>query len=109
MRRIACLICALILVFALSDSSYGQNNGSILVFDKGVRFQVNGSDIQVGEVYSAPHIVDWNEDGKKDLLVGTYYTGNVYLFLNTGTINKPVLTEGKMLEADGQVITFKPS
>lgn len=109
MKRLTCLLCAVILAAFLSDSSYSQNNGGNAVFGKGVRFQVNGSDIQVGKVYSAPHVVDWNEDGKNDLLVGTYNTGNVYLFLNTGTIDEPVLSEGKMLEADGRAITFTPS
>lgn len=38
-----------------------------------------------------PQIVDWNEDGKKDLLVGDAF-GYMTLYLNTGTNNNPTLT-----------------
>jgi hypothetical protein len=36
----------------------------------------------------APCVVDWNADGKKDLVVGCG-PGNVYVFLNVGTDDKP--------------------
>ena len=45
-------------------------------------------DIDAG--YNAmPFIVDWDEDGKKDILVGDRY-GKVCVYLNTGTDNEPV-------------------
>ena len=40
---------------------------------------------------SYPQIVDWNEDGKKDLLVGDAF-GFITLYLNTGTNDNPILT-----------------
>ena len=48
--------------------------------------------------------MDWNNDGKKDLIAGDT-RGNVWLFLNTGTREKPELAEGKQVEADGKAIT----
>jgi len=47
--------------------------------------------------------VDWNNDGKMDLIAGDT-RGNVTLFLNTGTKDKPVLAEGTKVEADGKAI-----
>jgi len=47
--------------------------------------------------------VDWNNDGKKDLIAGDT-AGNVWLFLNIGSKEKPQLAEGKRVEADGKPI-----
>jgi len=51
-----------------------------------------GVDIQVPGL-AAPVVVDWNADGKKDLLVGDG-AGRVTVFLNTGTDAAPVLAAG---------------
>lgn len=61
--------------------------------------------MKVDTYTSVPCVVDWNEDGKKDLLVGCFYYGNVYLFINSGTDAVPVFTTGTKLEADGQEIS----
>jgi hypothetical protein len=50
--------------------------------------------VKVGSVnkdfgdYSAPYLVDWDEDGKRDVLCGAN-DGNVYLLINTGTNTSP--------------------
>ena len=51
----------------------------------GVEIQVTGP--------AAPVVVDWNSDGRKDLLVGDG-AGRVWLFLNQGTDAAPVLATG---------------
>jgi len=56
-------------------------------------------------VYSDPCVADFNNDGKKDLLVGVFYDGYIYLFLNEGTDADPVFGEGTLLEADGVPIS----
>lgn len=48
--------------------------------------------------------MDWNNDGKTDLIAGDT-RGQVWLFLNVGEKGKPKLAEGKLVEADGKVIT----
>ena len=50
--------------------------------------------------------MDWNNDGKKDLIAGDT-EGNVWLFLNTGTQEKPKLAKGKRVEADGKPINAR--
>lgn len=44
--------------------------------------KINNGDLDVGS-YSSPAMVDWNGDGKKDLVVGNQ-KGAVYVFLNIG-------------------------
>jgi hypothetical protein len=44
--------------------------------------------------------VDWNEDGKQDLLAGDS-KGNVTLFMNEGTAQNPRLATGVLVHADG--------
>ncbi len=48
--------------------------------------------------------MDINNDGKNDIIAGDA-SGNLFMFLNTGTPEKPELAEGKKLEADGKVIS----
>jgi hypothetical protein len=47
--------------------------------------------------------VDWNNDGKNDLIAGDTQ-GNVTLFLNNGTKKEPKLAKGEPVEADGRPI-----
>jgi len=47
-----------------------------------------------------PDVVDWNNDGKKDLLCGDDY-GRVSLLLNTGTNSSPVFSSSSLLTAGG--------
>ena len=49
--------------------------------------------------------MDWNSDGKKDLLVGDT-DGYIWIFLNTGTDANPVLARGQKLQVNGK--DFKP-
>lgn len=50
-----------------------------------------------------PQIADWNEDGKKDLLVGDT-NGNITLFTNTGSNSNPVLSKTGFIQAGGTTL-----
>jgi len=50
-----------------------------------------------------PQGVDWNNDGKLDLMAGDS-TGHVWFFQNIGTKQAPKLAEGVQLKAGGQPI-----
>jgi hypothetical protein len=54
-------------------------------------------------------VVDWNEDGLLDLLVGfdgNGSNGGVWLYLNSGTTTQYQFTDYSELEADGQIIGY---
>lgn len=51
-----------------------------------------------------PNVGDWDHDGVKDLMVGTYYYGNIYYYHNTGTNANPIFPNRVQLTADGSPI-----
>lgn len=92
----------LILILLLSA---GLLKGQIPLFERGVYIQYNNTPILLGNNYdTAPCVVDWNNDGRKDLLVGCFYNGSVYLYTNSGTDEAPVLNTRTKLQADGRDI-----
>jgi len=60
-------------------------------------------DVGVPRSNARPFVVDWDEDGRKDLLVGVA-NGSIYLFLNTGTDAAPVFASGVALTGEGGII-----
>ena len=92
----------LIMGVGSTQSLHGQHS---LTFNAGTRIQANGNNMKVDTYASVPCVVDWNEDGKKDLLVGCFDYGNVFLFLNSGSNTAPVFTTGTMLQAGGSAIS----
>jgi hypothetical protein len=57
------------------------------------------------KTHTAPSTSDWNNDGKKDLLVGQFDSGNIWLYLNQGTDAQPAFTTGQQLRVGASVIT----
>ena len=78
-------------------------------FEPGVRIKDGNGDIGAGTMvmYSAPHVVDWNDDGNKDLLIGIFLGGNVLLYLNEGTNNSPAFTTSSKIQADGNDLSVR--
>lgn len=90
----------------LSGGPYGQvfyyrNIGTagnpVLTFDSNL--QVGGANIGVGG-WSHPWVDDWDEDGRKDLLVGAE-NGTVYLYINEGTNADPVFNSTQWVNLAG--------
>jgi hypothetical protein len=65
-------------------------------FAPGVMVQAAGKDLDVGRGDASPCVVDWNEDGRKDLLLGKA-NGEIVLYINEGTNNQPVFGRGVTL------------
>jgi len=91
------------------DDAYGKvrllrNTGtrSAPAFTSVTYIKNGGGDLSVG-YRSAPVVVDWNGDGKKDLLVGEMY-GSVYYFENKGTDAAPVFSGSSQLKANGTAL-----
>ncbi len=85
------------------------NNGTTVVpaFNNYFFAQADGSDLQVipsGCLGSFPRIVYWDEDSKKDLLVGSG-TGTISIFLGIGEDNNPVFGAGNFVQANSSDIS----
>ncbi len=74
------------------------------MFRAGVNIEANGSVLDVG-TYAIPNVCDWNNDGKKDLIVGQFTNGKVRLYLNSGTDSSPVFTTFTFIQAGGSDIS----
>ena len=55
--------------------------------------------------YSAPDVVDWNNDGRKDLVIGQFTFGYIWVYLNQGTDLNPVFDGGAKVLSEGVPIT----
>lgn len=66
-------------------------------FAPGVKVQAAGKDLDEGSDAS-PCVVDWNEDGKRDLAMGMG-NGVIYIFLNEGSNEQPIF--GKPIQLNG--------
>ena len=75
--------------------------------DAGVLIKDGTGNLSVN-YHSSACVVDWNNDGRKDLVVGQFYYGHIWLFLNAGTDINPVFDGGSMIESLGApiVVTY---
>jgi hypothetical protein len=92
---------ALLVLFAVVASAETP------VFDAPVAIEANGSPINVGYGGNAsPFVVDWNGDGKQDLLLGQFNGGKVRYYENIGDNYAPVFGDSAYLQADGSDISL---
>lgn len=66
-------------------------------FAPGVMVKAAGKDLDVGS-NASPCVADWNEDGKKDLVMGKG-NGEIYVYLNEGNNEQPAF--GKPIQLNG--------
>ncbi|MFC1564275.1 FG-GAP repeat domain-containing protein [candidate division KSB1 bacterium] len=94
------------------DLLVGDTGGNITLFlNTGTNSEPVLTDagyIQAGGIYlsvgarAAPVVVDWNNDNRKDLVVGSD-AGYIYLFLNTGTDAAPVFDSYEYITGGGGI------
>jgi hypothetical protein len=77
---------------------YRRTSNDAIILTKEADIACNGTTINVTN-NSAPVVVDWDEDGDIDLLVGNQ-TGNVRLYLNEGG-TEPVFKSYSLLQSGG--------
>ena len=76
------------------------------VFDAPVAIEANGVPINVGTGGNAsPFMIDWDGDGRQDLLLGQYSSGKVRFYANTDSNFNPVFGDFVYLQADGADIS----
>lgn len=90
--KIRVVLFALLLLILLNAHYYSDFQTTLL---PGVYIQDGPLDLKANQ-WSVPLVFDWNDDGKKDLLVGNSYTdengvssGHVHFYENTGTDSVP--------------------
>ena len=77
------------------------------VFDAPVAIEASGVPINVGTGGNAsPFVVDWNGDGKQDLLLGQFNGGKVRFYVNIGANFAPEFNDFQYLQADGSDISL---
>jgi len=106
---------------ALKDLLVGQADGTVKIYlnvntEEDPRFDA-GTLLQVGPVGSknaidvgsrpTPTVVDWNNDGKRDLVVGAW-DGWIHLYLNEGTDTAPDYLTEQFVQEEGANL-FVPS
>ncbi len=108
-RLTTLFICVIVGLFIFTFNSQGQwlpqkNVPDMSLapppFSPEIFIQANHVDLRADTYAAVPCVVDWNTDGNKDLLVGCFYYGNVYLYLNSGTNATPSFTTGNKLKAN---------
>ncbi|MFH1999923.1 MAG: hypothetical protein ABIK28_09590 [Planctomycetota bacterium] len=62
-------------------------------------------DIKTGHL--VPCVVDWNEDGRKDLVVGQYQDAKIRLYLNKGSDAEPRFDGFEFMQAGGKEISLE--
>jgi len=99
----------LMLVLVMSTAAY-PDYATNLVFQG--YLQDSSGDIDVGN-YSAPVIYDWNNDGRKDLMVGQRFNdtngvahGYVSFYENVGTDASPLFNSPDYMDACGTVCNY---
>jgi len=84
-------------VFVDKDNQPRFNNpdSSYLKTQYPFPFVMTGSTpLDIGN-YSAPYVVDWNRDGKQDLIIGegSYSANSIYLYKNVGSSANPTFSK----------------
>jgi hypothetical protein len=97
------------------DLLVGLSDGTVMIltnvgteedptFDEGTLLQVgepgNKIDIDV-QKRACAEVVDWNNDGRKDLAVGSA-NGKIYLYINEGTDTEPDFITEQFVQEDGE-------
>lgn len=76
------------------------------VLKEGVPLEVGGKPLDIKVGHLVPVAVDWDLDGRQDLLVGQFLGGKICLYRNVGSKGKPVFTEPEVLKAGGKDISL---
>jgi len=103
MKRRALTVLAVLAVFGVGLSATAAATRE---FQQGVKIEADGKAIDVEVGHAVPCVLGWNNDGKKDLIVGQFGGGKIRLYLNQGTDDAPVFKDFTFLRAGGTEISL---
>lgn len=87
------------LVFVVLSKSLCVAATPAVEFEDPIPLTSNGTNINLGN-HSAPRLVDWNSDGRLDLLVGAG-DGYIWIFMQATSSNSPNFQAGQKVQASG--------
>lgn len=90
-----------LLIVILVKSGFGQ-----VQFQEPISLEANEQPIKIEGGYIVPNIIDWNNDGNRDLLIGHFYDGLIQLYLNEGSDNAPQFGKFTYLHAGSERISL---
>lgn len=94
------LILFLLLLGAPSEGALPELSEGQMVYDGDAPI-----DIKTGHL--VPCLVDWDGDGKQDLVVGQYAKAKIRLYLNKGSKKKPEFDGFEFMQAGGKEISLE--
>jgi hypothetical protein len=98
MLKCFCALCIILVSLSFAETP---------VFEPPLPIQANGVNINTGYGGNAsPFMIDWDGDGKQDLLLGQFDGGRIRFYQNTGTHYNPTFNTFVYLQADGAVISL---
>ena len=85
------------------DLLYYANRGSNThpIFSSPIMLEDSEGSLMVVDSYCKPWVVDWNEDHKKDILMGSG-SGTLTLYLNQGSDSAPLFASPRSIEVEGK-------
>ena len=94
-------------VFVLGSSAQEKGQVKLPQLAPGFVIEANGKPIEVLVGHAAPYMIDFNGDGRKDLVVGEFGTdvvnsGRARVYLNVGTDENPQFKDFTYLQAGGR-------
>jgi len=99
MRIIVLLMLVTLLIIVLSGIALSDLN-------EGVKIEADGKAIDVEVGHLVPCVTDWDNDGKKDMIVGQFSGGRIRLYLNKGTDSEPKFSDFTYLSAGNKEISL---
>lgn len=95
MKMLCKVVFTVVLIFCLSDFLIGQN------MERPILIKAGDKVIDAKPAYTAPCLLDFDNDGVRDLIVGTYF-GNFRFYKNLGTNGNPKYNDFSLIKADGK-------
>ncbi len=96
----------MITIFMASVLMFFQAGNGAPELAEGRMIEAGGEAIDIHVGHLVPCVADWNNDGKKDLLVGQFAGGMIMVYVNTGTDESPVFEGSRTLLAGGAPISL---
>ncbi|MBL7153259.1 MAG: hypothetical protein ISS79_06050 [Phycisphaerae bacterium] len=97
MKRVILMAVALFAVLATAEDGFAGR--LLLRLGPQERVRAGGAGIDVG-TYSVPSFTDWDNDGKKDLIVGAK-DGKVRIYINEGSESNPLFSTPLYAQSNG--------